>query len=100
MENEFLWFFRVTLLHIFLECWKLVKPIEVPNKACVQNRVSAVFEDLRRHEEKKKNIPFYLEIIGKKLRNSYSLAYNVFLYGNLIASLFLILGWDRYNIVP
>ena len=36
------------------------------------------------------------EIIDKILQDSYTLAYNI-LYGNLIASYFLIPGLDRYN---
>ena len=33
-ENEFLWYFRVSFWYIFLECLKLVKSKEIPNKAC------------------------------------------------------------------
>ena len=32
--NEFLWHFRVSFWYIFLECLKLVKSKEIPNKAC------------------------------------------------------------------
>ena len=53
---------------MFLECWKLVKSKEVPRKACVHSKVSAIFVALRRYEDEKENISlFHLEIIGKKL---------------------------------
>ena len=49
--------------------------------------VSAISAALRRHDNEKENVPlFYLEIIGKKFREGYSLAYIV-LYSNLVASL-------------
>ena len=74
MGNKFLWFFRVSPWHMFLECWKLVKSKEVLRKACVQNRVSVIFAALRRHEDEKENIPLsYPEIIDKKSQDSYSL---------------------------
>ena len=85
--------FRVRPCDMFLECWKLVKPNKVPRK--VLRSLSAIFAALHRYKDKKENIPlFYLDIIGKKLLNSYSLAYNI-LYGNLIATLFLIPGSVR-----
>ena len=75
---------------------KLVKSKEVPRKACPQSSISAIFAVLCRHEDKKENTSlFYLEIIDKKLQDSYSLAYND-LYGNLIVSFFLIPGSNRY----
>ena len=53
---------------MFLEHWKLVKPIEIPKTAFAQRDVLPIFMVLRRHEDKKENILFfYLEIIGKKL---------------------------------
>ena len=53
---------------MFLECWKLVKSKEVPRKAYVHSKVSAIFVALRRYEDEKENISlFHLEIIGKKL---------------------------------
>ena len=56
---------------MFLECSKLVKSKEVPRKACVQRRVSAVFAALQRHGDEKENIPlFSLEITGKKLQEN------------------------------
>ena len=64
---------------------KLVKSKEVPRKACVESRVSTIFAPLRSHEDEKENISLlYLEIIGKKLQDIYSLAY--VLDDNLIAS--------------
>ena len=83
-----------------LRMLKLVKSKEVPWKAFVQSRVSVIFTALQRHEDKKKNTPFfYLKITAKKLQDRYSLVYND-LYGNLIANLFFIPRLNRYNIVP
>ena len=73
----------------------MVKPKKVPRKACVQRSVSAIFAALLRYKDEKENILlFYLDVIGKKLLNSYPLAYNI-LYGHLIATLFLIPGSVR-----
>ena len=50
----------------------LVKSKIVPRKASVQNRVSAILSAFRRHEDEKENmLLFYLEIISKKLEDSY-----------------------------
>ena len=44
---------------MFLEYSKLVKSKEVPRKACVQRRVSAIFAALQRHGDEKENIPLF-----------------------------------------
>lgn len=74
VENELLWFFRVSLSYMFMEFWKLVKSNDVLEK-CAQSSVSTLFVALSRHGNKKGNITlFYLKIKVKEL------AYN----GNLI----------------
>lgn len=67
VENELLWFFRVSLSYMFMEFWKLVKSNDVLEK-CAQSSVSTLFVALSRHGNKKGNITlFYLKIKVKEL---------------------------------
>ena len=60
---------------MFLERWKLVESKDITKEAWAQRGVSAIFVALSRHEDMKENILlFYLEIIGKKLKDSCSFA--------------------------
>ena len=72
---------------MFLKYWKLVKSKEIAKKTCAQSDVSAMSATLRGHEDEKENIwLFQFEMIGEKLQDSCSLAYN-FSYGKLILML-------------